>query len=33
MAKIGQFLSCEQFSPNDLVVQAKFAEAAGFETL
>ena len=33
MAKIGYFLSCEEFGPNELVEQAKMAEAAGFEGL
>jgi G6PDH family F420-dependent oxidoreductase len=33
MAKIGYFLSCEQFGPKELVEQAKRAEAAGFEAL
>lgn len=33
MAKIGYFLSCEQFRPKELVEQAKRAEAAGFEAL
>jgi G6PDH family F420-dependent oxidoreductase len=33
MAKIGYFLSCEQFGPAELVEQAKRAEAAGFEAL
>ncbi len=33
MAKIGYFLSCEQYSPAELVDQAKRAEAAGFEAL
>jgi G6PDH family F420-dependent oxidoreductase len=33
MAKIGYFLSCEQFGPKELVDQAKRAEAAGFEAL
>jgi G6PDH family F420-dependent oxidoreductase len=31
--KIGCFLSCEEFSPTDLVEQAKRAEAAGFHAL
>src|SRR3954464_3154910 len=31
--KIGCFLSCEEFSPRDLVEQAKRAEAAGFHAL
>ncbi|WP_396926314.1 TIGR03557 family F420-dependent LLM class oxidoreductase [Mycolicibacterium sp.] len=33
MAKIGYFLSSEQFGPKELVDQAKRAEAAGFESL
>lgn len=33
MAKIGYFLSCEQFTPQSLVDQAKRAEDAGFEAL
>lgn len=33
MAKIGYFLSCEQFGPHELVDQAKRAEDAGFEAL
>jgi G6PDH family F420-dependent oxidoreductase len=33
MAKIGYFLSCEQYTPAQLVDQAKRAEAAGFEAL
>ncbi|BBY29544.1 TIGR03557 family F420-dependent LLM class oxidoreductase [Mycolicibacterium sediminis] len=33
MAKIGYFLSCEQFGPKELIDQAKRAEAAGFEAL
>jgi G6PDH family F420-dependent oxidoreductase len=33
MARIGYFLSCEQFGPAELVDQAKRAEAAGFEAL
>jgi len=33
MAKIGYFLSCEQFGPKELVEQAKRAEDAGFEAL
>jgi G6PDH family F420-dependent oxidoreductase len=33
MAKIGYFLSCEQFGPRELVDQAKRAEAAGFDSL
>jgi G6PDH family F420-dependent oxidoreductase len=31
--KIGYFLSCEEFSPRDLVDQARKAEAAGFHAL
>ena len=33
MAKLGYFLSCEQFGPHELIDQAKRAEAAGFEAL
>lgn len=33
MAKIGYFLSCEQYGPKELIDQAKRAEAAGFEAL
>lgn len=33
MAKIGYFLSCEQFGPKELIDQAKRAEAAGFDSL
>ncbi len=33
MAKMGYFLACEEFRPNDLIEQAKMAEAAGFEAL
>jgi G6PDH family F420-dependent oxidoreductase len=33
MTKIGYFLSCEQFGPNELVDQAKRAEDAGFDAL
>jgi G6PDH family F420-dependent oxidoreductase len=33
MAKIGYFLSCEQFGPAELVDQAKRAEDAGFDAL
>ncbi len=33
MAKIGYFLSCEQFGPNELIDQARRAEDAGFEAL
>src|SRR3954462_14012072 len=31
--RIGYFLSCEEYSPADLVEQARLAEAAGFEAL
>jgi alkanesulfonate monooxygenase SsuD/methylene tetrahydromethanopterin reductase-like flavin-dependent oxidoreductase (luciferase family) len=33
VARIGYFLSSEEFSPTELVRQAKLAEAAGFEAL
>ena len=33
MAKIGYFLSCEEFGPLDLLNQARMAEEAGFEAL
>jgi G6PDH family F420-dependent oxidoreductase len=33
MAKIGYFLACEEFGPNELIEQAKMAEEAGFEAL
>src|SRR5215208_4811556 len=33
MAKIGYFLSSEQFGPAELVDQAKRAEASGFDAL
>lgn len=33
MSTIGYFLSCEQYTPAELVDQAKRAEAAGFEAL
>ncbi|MEO6089111.1 MAG: TIGR03557 family F420-dependent LLM class oxidoreductase [Umezawaea sp.] len=33
MVSIGYFLSCEEFGPRELVRQAKWAEAAGFERL
>lgn len=33
MTTLGYFLSCEEFSPNELVRQAVRAEAAGFERL
>jgi alkanesulfonate monooxygenase SsuD/methylene tetrahydromethanopterin reductase-like flavin-dependent oxidoreductase (luciferase family) len=31
--KIGYFLSCEEYSPAELLQQATLAEAAGFESL
>ena len=31
--KIGYFLSCEEYSPSELVQQARLAEEAGFESL
>jgi G6PDH family F420-dependent oxidoreductase len=31
--KIGYFLSCEEYSPREIVEQARLAEAAGFESL
>jgi G6PDH family F420-dependent oxidoreductase len=31
--KIGYFLSCEEYGPDDLLLQAKLAEQAGFESL
>ena len=31
--KIGYFLSCEEFGPNELIEQARMAEEAGFEVL
>src|SRR3954451_17040240 len=31
--KIGYFLSCEEYSPTELVQQARWAEEAGFESL
>jgi alkanesulfonate monooxygenase SsuD/methylene tetrahydromethanopterin reductase-like flavin-dependent oxidoreductase (luciferase family) len=33
MIKVGYFLSSEEFGPNELIEQAKMAEAAGFEAL
>jgi G6PDH family F420-dependent oxidoreductase len=33
MARIGYFLSCEQYGPRELVAQARAAERAGFEAL
>jgi G6PDH family F420-dependent oxidoreductase len=33
MARIGYFLSCEQFGPTELIDQAKRAEDAGFDAL
>src|SRR5215213_5324444 len=33
MAKIGYFLSCEEWGPRELVEQARMAEEAGFEAL
>ena len=33
MASIGYFLSCEQFTPKELLDQARRAEQAGFERL
>jgi G6PDH family F420-dependent oxidoreductase len=33
MAKLGYFLSCEEFGPTELVRQAELAEAHGFEAL
>lgn len=33
MAKIGYFLSAEQFTPKELVDQVKRAEGAGFDAL
>nr|WP_273889284.1 TIGR03557 family F420-dependent LLM class oxidoreductase [Rubrobacter naiadicus] len=33
MAKIGYFLSCEEFGPAELLEQARMAEEAGFEGL
>lgn len=33
MAKIGYFLSCEEWGPRELIEQARMAEAAGFEGL
>ena len=31
MAKIGYFLSCEEWGPKELIEQAKMAESAGFD--
>src|ERR1700749_1965133 len=31
--KIGYFLSCEQYRPDELIEQARLAEAAGFHAL
>ncbi len=31
--RLGYFLSCEEFTPAELVAQAKLAEKAGFEAL
>src|SRR5256714_10376449 len=33
MARLGYFLSCEEFGPKELVEQAKMAEDAGFGAL
>jgi G6PDH family F420-dependent oxidoreductase len=33
VVKIGYFLSCEEYSPSDLIQQARWAEEAGFESL
>ena len=33
MARYGYFLSCEEYSPSDLVRQARLAEEAGFDAL
>jgi len=33
MVKVGYFLASEEFGPNELIEQAKMAEAAGFEAL
>src|SRR3712207_4303448 len=33
MAKIGYFLSCEEWGPGELLEQARMAEEAGFEAL
>jgi G6PDH family F420-dependent oxidoreductase len=33
MVSIGYFLSCEEFGPQELVRQARLAQAAGFERL
>lgn len=31
--KVGYFLSCEEYSPAELLEQARLAEEAGFEAL
>src|SRR5689334_3600126 len=33
MTKFGYFLSCEEFTPAELIEQAKLAEGAGFDAL
>src|SRR5215216_2414945 len=33
MVKVGYFLASEEFGPNELIEQAKMAEAAGFDAL
>jgi alkanesulfonate monooxygenase SsuD/methylene tetrahydromethanopterin reductase-like flavin-dependent oxidoreductase (luciferase family) len=33
VAKIGYFLSCEEWGPRELIEQARMAEEAGFEAL
>ena len=33
MAKIGYFLSCEEWGPTELIGQAKMAEEVGFDAL
>ena len=33
MARYGYFLSCEEYSPSNLVRQARLAEEAGFDAL
>jgi alkanesulfonate monooxygenase SsuD/methylene tetrahydromethanopterin reductase-like flavin-dependent oxidoreductase (luciferase family) len=33
MAKVGYFLSSEEFGPNEFIEQAKMAQKAGFEAL
>jgi alkanesulfonate monooxygenase SsuD/methylene tetrahydromethanopterin reductase-like flavin-dependent oxidoreductase (luciferase family) len=33
MVKVGYFLASEELGPNELIEQAKMAEAAGFEAL